>query len=269
MSDLIVPWDGDLRIATLRTRPHRYRINVRLENGCFTGAHCVNPGRGEGLMRRGTKIWISRSKNKKRSLKWTWELMKKGKTLVGTNSVTANKLIGEALRRRYIIGFKSARKVIGERFCSRRTRIDFEVILWNGRKHYIEVKNCHLRYPDGNAYFPDSKTMRSKRHLWHLRRLIQEGHKASLFIAIQRADVSSLCPSDFHDPEFAAALRRAATFGVSVRAFGFQPTKRGFRFKKEIPVDLSIYPTDNVRRWSARQRRFSGWNHWNSDKDIS
>jgi sugar fermentation stimulation protein A len=168
VSDLIIPWSGDLLRATLRTRPHRYRINVRLENDRFIGAHCVNPGRGEGLMRRGALIWISRSRNKKRALKWTWELTKKGSTLVGTNSVTANTLIGEALRRGYIHGFRTARQVTAERICGRSTRIDFEVVLRTGKKHFIEVKNCHLRYPDGNAYFPDSKTQRSVRHLWHL-----------------------------------------------------------------------------------------------------
>lgn len=70
----------------------------------------MNPGRGEGLMRKGAQVWLSRTSNKKRSLKWTWELFRKGKTIVGTNSVTANKLIEEALRRRYISGFMSARK---------------------------------------------------------------------------------------------------------------------------------------------------------------
>jgi sugar fermentation stimulation protein A len=202
-------------------------------------------------------------------LKWTWELTRKDNTLVGTNSVTANTLIGESLRRGYIYGFKTARRITGERFCGRRTRIDFEVTLRTGKKHFIEVKNCHLRYPDGNAYFPDSKTQRSVRHLWHLRRLIREGRKASLFIAIQRADVKSLRPSDFHDPKFSGALRRAAAVGVAVRAFSFRPTTRGFRFSREIPVDLSIYGTSQIRKWSERQRRFSGWSHWNSEKDIS
>ena len=268
MNDFIVPWEGELKAATLRTRPHRYRINVRLENDRYAGVHCVNPGRGEGLMRKGARVWISRATNRRRALKWTWEFARKGKALVGTNSVTANKPIDEALRRKYISGLKSARKIARERCCGRQTRIDFEVTLWDHRKHYIEVKNCHLRYPDGNAYFPDSKTLRSRRHLWHLRRLVREGHEASLFIAIQRADVLALRPSDFHDPKFAAALRRAAGCGVRVRAFSFEPTTQGFVFRKELPVDLAPYPLRTVRRWSAGQRRFSGWNHWNSPKDI-
>ena len=31
-----------------------------------------------------------------------------------------------------------------------------------------EVKNCHMVYPDGNGYFPDSVSARASRHMQEL-----------------------------------------------------------------------------------------------------
>jgi sugar fermentation stimulation protein A len=266
---LIKFWEGDLRKAVLRSRPHRFRINVTFDGKKHVGAHCVNPGRGEGLMRKGATVWLSPTSDKSRQLRWTWEIVKKGQSFVGTNSVTANKLIRELLLHRQIEGCTSARKIREEASCSKNCRLDFEVTFPNDRRHYIEVKNCHLRYPDGIAYFPDSKTQRSVKHLHVLRRMIRLGHRASLFIVVQRGDVDLLRPSDFHDPQFCAALRRAAAAGVSIRAFRFRPTIKGFFYTGEIPVDLAPYDLGKVERWSSRLAKHSGWNHWNSPKDIS
>lgn len=260
---LIKPWTGNLSKASFQVRPHRFQVTIRFPNNRVAGAHCVNPGRGEGLLKKGTVIWVSKSKKRGRKLKWTWELVKRNGVLVGTNSITANKLVHELLKQKLIKGFRSSRKITPETSCGRKVRLDFEVKLSNGRSHFIEVKNCHLRYPDGYAYFPDSETMRSCRHLRMLRRLIRDGHRASIFVIVQRDDIKGLRPSDFHDLRFAAALRRAADYGVTIRAFAFRPTLDGFIFSREIPVLLAKYPVDKISQWSRRNHHRSGWEFWN------
>ncbi len=130
------------------------------------------------------------------------------------------------------------------------------------------MKSCHLKYPDGYAYFPDSTTERSIKHLRTLRRLVMRGHRASLFITVQRADIHGVRPSELHDPRFCRELRRAAKTGVEVRAFSFKPTLAGYAYTGEVPVDLTPYSSETQRRWSLLNQRHSGWNHWNSTKDI-
>ena len=43
--------------------------------------------------------------------------------------------------------------------------------------HYIEAKNCHMVYPDGHGYFPDSISARASRHVAELSELVKEGHR--------------------------------------------------------------------------------------------
>ncbi len=224
---IIKPWIGQLRSAALEERPHRFAIAVTFKNNKKSLAHCVNSGRGEGMIRSGAKIWLSKKNYAHRSLKWTWELSSRNGILVGTNSTVANNLIEGILTARQIAGLKSVKKILREHKIGRK-RIDLLAILSNGTKHFIEVKNCHLKYPDGKAYFPDSHSPRSRSHLLTLRSCVRNGDKASLFIAVQRTDVTVVRPSDFHDPQFSRSLRSAFLYGVNVRAFSFKPTVNGF-----------------------------------------
>ena len=66
----------------------------------------MNPGKGEALMKIGSTVWLSRKSRSSRELTLTWELVRKGTGLMGTNSVTANLLIHEIFRRREIYGMK-------------------------------------------------------------------------------------------------------------------------------------------------------------------
>ncbi len=245
---LIQTWHGELRKAYLRARSHRFRIDVSL-NRRIVGAHYVNPGGGEALIKKGSILWLSRTQNRSRALRYSWELVRKGSGHVGTNSVSANHLIFEAIRRRLIPGLKSYRTISQEVSCGAKSRLDLLVEHRNGQHIFIEVKNCHLRYPDMHAYFPDSKTSRSIKHLELLQRIVRHGQRASLFVAIQRADVLAVRPSDVHDPDFGKALRRAYAAGVEVRAFCFRPTLKGFYFDREVAVDLRPYDLTNHRKW--------------------
>lgn len=268
-SKYVFLWNHKPQKAILLARPNRFQIEVLLNGMKRSSAHCVNPGRGEGLMRKGARIWLASSKTRDRSLPWTWVMTKKHGTFIGTDSLAANELIFQLIKARQIFGFRTFKKVIRESTFNKNCRFDFEVKLSQTRSHYIEVKNCHLKYPDQIAYFPDSRTCRSIKHLRMLRKAVKDGHRASIWIAIQRSDVSLVRPSEVHDPEFCKELRLAVRSGVEVRGFLFKPSMKGFSFEGEIPVDLNPYSAESIERWSKSNKKHSGWNHWNSSKDIS
>mmetsp|Transcript_20464 Transcript_20464/g.46972 ORF Transcript_20464/g.46972 Transcript_20464/m.46972 type:complete len:122 (+) Transcript_20464:212-577(+) len=117
------------------------------------------------------------------------------------------------------------------------------LLLERGRGgHYVEVKNCHMVYPDGNGYCPDSVSVRASRHVTELAELVAQGHKAR--------------PSGHHDPAFAAACRAAAAGGVTFRAVLVTCSCEGFTVSHEVEVDLAEYDTTAVAgAWTGRALR--------------
>lgn len=255
---LIKTWEGDLVSGTLLSRRHRFLLDVQLSTGETVVAHCANPGRMESLVRIGSEVWLSRNLDPKRSLSWTWELIRIDGELVGANSWAANILVKQLLQARAIPGLDSFDELRAEAIVSKGVRIDFE-LTGEGGKHLVEVKNGHLTYPDGNAYFPDSLTVRSVTHLRSLGRQLRKSSKATLLVSVQRSNAKMLRPSDFHDPAFAKALRTFVKKGLSVRALKFEPTTRGFIYRGELSVDLAPYDVDPVKFWHEQNKPFGGW----------
>ena len=255
----ISSWQGEgLLVGRLLRRRHRFLVDVALASGECVTAHCTNPGRMAGLVRPGSKVWLSKKQCPKGNLRWTWEMIRVCSHIVGTNSWAANKLVRSLLELRVLPGLKDYAVLKSESVWDDKSRIDFELLGKRGR-HLIEVKNCQLVLSDRTAYFPDSLTVRSTRHLEVLCAAVKQGSKASLLIAVQRRNVDVVRPSDLHDPAFASALRRAAKNGVRIRALCLEPTPHGFLFLGEIPVDLRPYPIREFHALSRNILKYSGW----------
>ena len=138
-----------------------------------------------------------------------------------------------------------------------RSRID--LMLRGARDHLVEVKNCHLVYPDARAYFPDSVSERAAGHLRELAREVGEGRLATVLFVLQRTDAKSLRPSRLHDPAFADAAEFAAAAGVRFRAAVFDPRPDGHEFLGMVPVDLKPYDVERVRPYREALAPQSGW----------
>ena len=82
--------------GTIIKRYKRFFVDINYKNKTIT-AHCPNSGSMMGLLKRDNKAWFSESNNPKRKLKYTLEIIKVGKNLVGINTFLTNKLIFEAL----------------------------------------------------------------------------------------------------------------------------------------------------------------------------
>ena len=90
--------------GALIKRYKRFFVDVKVNNQIIT-AHCPNSGSMLGLLDKNNKIWISRSNNPKRKLKFTLELINVKDNLVGVNTIFANKIVLEALNNKTIKEF--------------------------------------------------------------------------------------------------------------------------------------------------------------------
>lgn len=246
----------------LLARYVRFIAEVKLDTGETVRAHCVNPGRMEGQVEVGRRVWLSPSQNPKRKLAYTLELIEdvdeEGRAiLTGANTQAPNRIIGEALRAKALPGFKRYRGLRAE-VKDGESRLDF--LLDGSKRHFVEVKNAHLVYPDRRAYFPDSKSERARRHVEHLHAIAERGERASVILVVQRGDkLTSVRPSRLHDPEFADACRAASDAGVGFRAFQVQPTIKGYDVTATLSVDLALYDPAPQLSWREKGLLHSGW----------
>lgn len=239
-------------------RYDRFIASVRL-NGRTVDAHCVNTGRMEGLVRPGARAWVSEAPpESKRKLRYTLELLEIDGICIGVNTQIPNHLAEHAVRAGWVPTLKRFSQLKREVRYGENSRID--LLLRQGQlDHYVEVKNCHLVYPDGGAYFPDSVSVRAAGHLKELAHCVGNGDKATVLFTVQRNDAQRVLPSDLHDPAFAVEARRAHKKGVRFIALGFEPTPEGFQFLGTVPVSLTEYEIAPLTPYREALQAFSGW----------
>lgn len=255
---MLYRWPTPLLPGRLVRRYERFLADVQLDSGELIRSHCVNPGRMEGLVVPGARVWLSESDLGTRTLRTTWELIELDGRLIGTNTGLPNKLMGLALNGRGISRLEDLQSVQPEPPLGRGHRADFMLHRESGL-HLVEVKNAHLVYPDGWAYFPDSKSERAVKHVEALARVAKRGLKASLYFTVQRNDARGVRPSGLHAPLFARALRRAVRDGLEVRAFQLTPSLVGFELGPELLVDTQSYDLTPIREWAKSLESTTGW----------
>ncbi|MEZ4220311.1 MAG: DNA/RNA nuclease SfsA [Polyangiaceae bacterium] len=255
---LTVPHSRPLQVGTLLGRRKRFLADVRLADGRIVVAHCVNPGRMEGLVIPDAEVRVSEADPAaKRTLTHTLELVRAGKHWVGANTTFANRIVEELLRRRLIPGLVRYDELRRECRFGNGSRADFW-LRTGRRQRFIEVKNCHLVYPDGRGYFPDSVSARASKHLHELSEMVQAGHDALVLFVVQHTGADAVRPSDLHDPEFARAARLARRAGVRFRALSVHPSPKGYAVQRLIPVDLRRYSLAAIEPYRAANDPYSG-----------
>lgn len=202
-------------------RYKRFLADVILDSGGEeVTAHCANPGSMLGLKEPGMRVWLSRSDNPARKLKYSWEVAEVDDALVGISTAHPNKLVEEALqdgRIEGLTGFASLRREVKY---GKNSRIDFLLEDADGRKTYVEVKNAHLMREPGLAEFPDSVTARGAKHLVELSDMVTEGHQAAMVFLVQRPDCDQISLAGDIDPVYAEAFASARAAGVRAYAIG-------------------------------------------------
>ncbi len=202
--------------SKLIRRYNRFLSEHILQNGNKVIAHCPNPGSMLGLIQKGSKTWLSIAKNKKRKLKYTWELINADKTMVGINTLLSNKIVKEELIKKSINSLKDYSIVKEEVKYGLNSRIDF--ILENNIAPpcYVEVKNVTLSRYNKIAEFPDSITARGEKQLKELKTIIKEGNKAVVIYLIQRNDCNIMKIAKDIDTNYHKTLTEILKLGLEI-----------------------------------------------------
>jgi sugar fermentation stimulation protein A len=226
--------------ARFLRRYQRFFADVETASGEKLTVHCANPGSMLGFHLPGARVRCSRSDDPARKLPHTLEMMRIGRSWVGLHTGRANAVVAEALAAgvpRALAGYSSVRREVAVEHEGLRARLDFRLEAPRRRAAWLEVKSVTLA--EGRlALFPDSVTLRGRRHLALLSSLRARGERAALLFLVQRDDCDAVAPADAIDPAYGAALREAAARGVELLALGARVSPRGIRVLRELPVRL-------------------------------
>ena len=77
-------------------RYKRFFVDIKLDKEIIT-AHCPNTGSMKGLLEEGNEVFVTKNNDPKRKLKYTLEIIKVKKKLVGVNTHFANKIAHHGL----------------------------------------------------------------------------------------------------------------------------------------------------------------------------
>ena len=123
-------------------RYKRFFVDVKIDSKTIT-AHCPNTGSMMGLLNEGNRVWLSKSDNPKRKLKYTLQIIEDKKSKVGINTHLTNKIVLDALINQKIEKFKKIDSIKQEVKYGENTRFDF-LLNQKNEKFFVEVKNVTL-----------------------------------------------------------------------------------------------------------------------------
>ena len=185
-------------------RYKRFFVDIKIKNQIIT-AHCPNTGSMIGLLNKGNKVWISKSDNPNRKLKYTLEIIEIGKSKVGVNTLSSNKIVFHALKNNLIHEFKDLSEIKPETKFGKNSRFDF-LVFKKKNKAFIEVKNVTLSRKNKTAEFPDAVTTRGLKHIKELVKASKKNYKVFILYLVQRDDCNSFTIANDIDPFYANAL---------------------------------------------------------------
>lgn len=233
-------FNGQLIEGRLIRRYKRFFADVALPSGEIVVAHCANTGAMTGCAEPGFKVWLSRSNNPKRKLKYSWELTQNNQNQwIGINTNRANKLVEEALNQRTIMEVSQYSLIRREyKPNGANSRFDFllsEPQIQSPQKCLLEVKSVTLC--DGETgYFPDTVTTRGTRHCLELAQQLSITTHCVLLFCVQHSGVKQLKIAQNIDPEYSRALNHARSGGVTVIAYQCYLNDKKIYINQQLPI---------------------------------
>ena len=217
-------------------RYKRFFVDVKVDNQILT-AHCPNTGSMYGLLKKGNKVWISKSNDPKRKLKYTLEIIEDNKSKVGVNTHSTNKIVLDALQNNLIKEFNYISEIKPETKFGKNTRFDFLVINKND-KAFVEVKNVTLSRKKGLAEFPDAVTTRGLKHINELENAGKKNYKIFIIFLIQRNDCEVFTIAKDIDPDYAKALKLAVKNKLNILCYDCKFSSKGIKLNKQIKINF-------------------------------
>ena len=217
-------------------RYKRFFVDVKIKNKIIT-AHCPNTGSMYGLLKENNKVWISKSTNPNRKLKYTLQIIEDNRSKVGVNTHSTNKIVNHGLENNLIKEFKNIQKIKQEIKFGSNTRFDF-FILNNNERIFIEVKNVTLSRRSKIAEFPDAITDRGLKHIQELIKAGKKNYKIYILFLIQREDCNSFVIAKDIDPKYAEALSKAVKNKLKILCYDCKFSTKGIKLNKKIKFKI-------------------------------
>ena len=211
-------------------RYKRFFADIEVNNKTLT-AHCPNTGSMLGLLDKGNDVWITKHNDSKRKLKYTLEMIKVKKKIIGVNTHRANRIVEHALNNKLIDEFKSIKNIKAEFKFSEDTRFDFLC-----DKKILEVKNVTLLRSDNFAEFPDAVTSRGSKHLKMLVNSIKKGYKPYVLFLTQIQDINKFRIAKDIDANYYKDYIEAKKAGVNFIAYRCYLNSKEIKIEKKINI---------------------------------
>ena len=212
-------------------RYKRFFADVEVNNKVIT-AHCPNTGSMLGLLVQGNEVWISKSDDPKRKLKFTLEMIKSKQKIIGVNTHRANRIVEHGLKNKLFKEFNSIKNIKSEYKYSDDTRFDFLC-----DKNLIEVKNVTLNRNNDIAEFPDAVTSRGSKHLIKLIESIKKGFKPYVLFLIQIENISKFRIAKDIDSDYYNNFLEAKKNGVNFIAYRCKLNSKEIIIDKKVKID--------------------------------
>ena len=220
--------------GTFIKRYKRFFVDINYKNKIIT-AHCPNTGSMMGLLNKGNKTWFSVSNNPKRKLRYSLEIIRVGKNLVGINTLLTNKLVFEALKSKKIKSLIRFNNIKVEAKFSNSTRFDF-LISDTKEKCLLEVKNVTLLRNNNIAEFPDAITSRGTKHLTELINAKKRGFHSCIIYLIQRQDCKVFKIAEDIDINYKIAFDKAIKACVKILCYDCKINDEEIKLNNQIKL---------------------------------
>jgi sugar fermentation stimulation protein A len=229
-------FENKLISGRLIKRYKRFFVDIKINNKIIT-AHCPNTGSMYGLLKEGNKVWLTKSDNPKRKLKYTLQMIESDYSRVGVNTHLTNKIIHHALKNNLIKEFEKNIQIKPETKFGNNTRFDF-LVTKKKTKTFIEVKNVTLSRFKGLAEFPDSITSRGLKHINELLKASKKGYKIYIIYLIQRNDCKSFKIAEDIDPEYSKSLSKAVKKKLNVLCYDCKFSSKGIKLNRKVKIKI-------------------------------
>ena len=211
-------------------RYKRFFTDIEVNNKTVV-AHCPNTGSMMGLLDEGNETWISEHNDPKRKLKFTLEMIKVKKRIIGVNTHRANRIVEHALENKLIKEFSAIKNIRTEFKYSDDTRFDFLC-----DKKILEVKNTTLMREDDIAEFPDAGTSRGTKHLQKLKESIKKGYKPYVLFLTQIQGINNFRIAKDIDNDYYQNYLKAKKAGVRFLAYRCNLSSKEIKIEKKIKI---------------------------------
>ena len=229
-------FEDELIPGVLIKRYKRFFVDIKLKNKIIT-AHCPNSGSMLNLLKPGNQVWFTKSKNEKRKLKYTLQIIEVNKVKHCVNTHITNKVIQESLNKKLIDELAEFSIVKAEKKFGKNTRFDFYLgNLKNNKKAYLEVKSVSLSRRKGFAEFPDAVTIRGKKHLQDLMLAKEQGYESYLIFLVQIENCNTFSIASDIDPDYFKAFKQAISKKVNILCYDCKFSNKGIRIRKRIKI---------------------------------